>query len=50
MEILHFEDLWETDCRLAANAVVLVLEEYQMSIATYIIVVSTLIKNLKEIC
>ena len=32
MEILHFEDLG----RLAGNAVVLVLGEYQVSIATYL--------------
>ena len=36
MEILHFEDLGDTECRLAANAVVLVLEEYQISIAMYL--------------
>ena len=29
MEILHFEDLGDTECRLAANAVVLVLGEYK---------------------
>ena len=29
MEILHFEDLGDTECRLAANAVVLVLGAYQ---------------------
>ena len=34
MEILHFEDLG-IKCRLAANAVVLVLGDYQISIATY---------------
>ena len=35
MEIVHFEDLGDTECRLAANAGVLVLGEYQISIATY---------------
>ena len=35
-EILHFEDLGVTECRLTANAVVLVLGEYQISIATYL--------------
>ena len=35
MEILHFEDLGDTVCHLAANAVVLVLRKYQISIATY---------------
>ena len=34
MEILHFEDLGDTECRLAANAVVLVIGEQQISIAT----------------
>ena len=43
MEILHFEDLGDTECRLAANAVVLVLGECQISIATYLKGVSTLI-------
>ena len=36
MEILHLEDLGDTECRLVANAVVLVLGEYQISIATYL--------------
>ena len=37
MEILHLEDLGDTPkCCLAANAVVLVLGEYQISIATYL--------------
>ena len=36
MEILHFEDLGDTECRLAANAVVLVFGEYQISKATYL--------------
>ena len=35
MEILHFEDLGDTERRLAANAVVLVPGEYQISIAQY---------------
>ena len=35
MEILHFRDVWDTECRLAANAVVLVPGEYQISIAMY---------------
>ena len=35
MEILHFEDLGDTECRLAANAV-LVPGEYQISIAKYL--------------
>ena len=39
----HFEDLGDTECRLAANAVVLVLIGYQISILTYIRGVSTLI-------
>ena len=41
MEILHFEDLGDTECHLAANTVVLVPGEYQMSIAKYLRVVST---------
>ena len=38
MEILHFEDFVGIQdlCCLAANAVVLVLGEYQISIATYL--------------
>ena len=44
-----FEDLGY-ECRLAANAVVLVLGGYQISIAKYLRGVSTLISNLKEIC
>ena len=51
MEILHFEDLGDTsvvseyslgvnlvidECRLAANAVVLVIGGYQISIAKYL--------------
>ena len=43
MEILHVEVLGDSECRLAVNAVVLVLGEYQISIATYIRGVSTLI-------
>ena len=39
MEILHFEYLGDTECRLAANAV-LVLGEYQISISTYLRAVS----------
>ena len=42
MEILHFEDLGD-ECRLAANAVVLVIGGYQISIAKYLRGVSTLI-------
>ena len=42
MEILHFE-------HLAANAVVLIIGGYQISIANYLRGVSTLIYNLKEI-
>ena len=45
MEILHFEDLGDTECRLATKAVVLVLGYYQISIATYLRGVSTLIYN-----
>ena len=37
------------ECRLAVNAGVLVLGGYQISIATYLRGVSTLIKTLKEI-
>ena len=36
IEILHFEDLGDTECRLATNTVVLVLRENQISIATYL--------------
>ena len=36
MEILHFEDLGDNECRLAVNGVVPVLGEYQISIATYL--------------
>ena len=36
MEILHFKDLGDTECRLAANAVVLVLGKFHVSIATYL--------------
>ena len=36
MEILHLEALGDTECHLAVNAVVLVLREYQISIATYL--------------
>ena len=35
MEILHFEDLGDTECRLPANAV-LVVGEYQILRATYL--------------
>ena len=42
MEILHFEDLGDTECHLAANTVVLVLGGYQISIAMYLRGVSTL--------
>ena len=31
MEILHFKDLGDTECHLAANAVVLVPGEYSIS-------------------
>ena len=34
MEILHLEDLGDTECRLAPNAVVLVYGDYQVLIAT----------------
>ena len=34
MEILHIKDLGDTECRLAAKTVVLVLGEYQISIVT----------------
>ena len=43
MEILHFEDFGGYKCRLAANAVVLVLGGYQISIAKNLRGVSTLI-------
>ena len=43
IHVLHFEDLGDTECRLAANAVVLVLEEYQILIAKYLRGVSALI-------
>ena len=33
--VLHFKDLGDTECCLAANAVVLDLGEYQISTATY---------------
>ena len=58
MEILHFEDLGDTsvvsECSLGVN---LVIDKfflcsfgfYQISIATYLRGVSTLIYNLKEI-
>ena len=36
MGILHFEDLGDTKCHLAANAVVLVPGEYHISIAKYL--------------
>ena len=36
MEILHFKDLGDTECCLAANTVVLVLRKYQISIAKYL--------------
>ena len=36
MELLHFEDLGDTES-VVTNAVVLVLGEYQMSMATYLI-------------
>ena len=35
MEILQFEDLGDTECHSAANAVALVLRGYRISIATY---------------
>ena len=41
MEILHFEDLGDTECHLAAKAVVLVPGEYQISIAKYLRGIST---------
>ena len=34
MEILHFEDLGDSECRLAVNAVVLVLGGYRISTHT----------------
>ena len=43
MEILQFEDLEGYQCRLAANAVVLVLGGYQISIAKNLRGVSTII-------
>ena len=43
MEILHFKDLGDTECRLAVNAVVLVPGEYQISIAMYLMGESTYI-------
>ena len=49
MEILHFEDLGDTSVVRAANAVVLVLGGYQISIAKNLRGVSTLIYNFKEI-
>ena len=36
MEILHFEDLGDTDCHLAANTVVLVFGGYKISIAMHL--------------
>ena len=30
MELFHFKDLGDTECRLAANAAVLVLGEYHI--------------------
>ena len=36
MEILHFKYLGDTECCLAANAVVQVIVEYQISIAKYL--------------
>ena len=36
MELLQFEDLGDTECHFAANAVVLVPEKYQISIAKYL--------------
>ena len=44
MEILHFKDLGDT-VSVVTNAVVLVLRECQMSIVTYLMGVSTLIKS-----
>ena len=32
MEILHCEEFGDTECRLAANAVILVPGEYQISV------------------
>ena len=43
MEILHFEDLGDMSVVLAANAVVLVIGGYKISIAKYLRGVSTLI-------
>ena len=43
MEILHIENLRDTECHLAVKAVVVVPGEYQISIATYLRGVSTLI-------
>ena len=48
MEILHFEDVGKIECRLAAKAVVVVLGEYTILIATYLRGVSTLIYRLKN--
>ena len=42
MEILHFEDLGDTES-VVTNAVVLVLRECQMSMATQLKEVSTLV-------
>ena len=41
MKISQFEDLGDYECRLAANAVVLVIGGYQISIAKYLRGVST---------
>ena len=35
-DIAFFEDLGDTECRLAANTVVLVFGGYRISIATYL--------------
>ena len=42
MEILHFKDLGDTES-VVTNAVVLVLGECQIAMATYLMGVSTLI-------
>ena len=47
MEILHFRDLGDTECRFAANAVVLVFGESHILIATHMYLrgVSTVTKS-----
>ena len=48
MEILQWEDLGDTVCRLAANAVGLVLGWYQISITTCIRGASTYMYNFEK--